>query len=147
MPRGREGSNGGLEGRREGVREEGREGGRESELRPLEAEAARQSAVVREAPPHTPLTEAEHKLDDPMSKAISALFGEHYWLAGQLLAPYKPEHGRYYDAALNLRAMVAAHMEALDEAAALYDELAARRTEFVGSVAEKKAALGKEKKK
>lgn len=111
-----------------------------------EAEAVRQSALIREVPRRVPPTAQERELEKPLSKAISAMFGEHYWLAGQLLKKYAPEHGRPYDAALLLRAMVAIHMENPNEAAALYDELSDRRPEFAGYLAKKKAALGKGKK-
>jgi predicted DNA-binding WGR domain protein len=113
---------------------------------PEEVEAARQAAFIREAPERIRLkNEEERAFEVQFDKAFSAVWNEYYWAASQLLQSYTPEHGRYYDAALLLRIKLAKKFEDLDGAAALYDELAARRPEFAGHLAEKKAALGKEK--
>ncbi len=112
-----------------------------------EAEAARQSMFIAETPPYQRLkTKEEFAFDDKFDKAFTAVWNGHWWLATALLSAFKPEDGRYYDAALCLRAKVAKQQDELAQAAELYDELAARRPEFAGYLAKKRGELGKKEK-
>jgi hypothetical protein len=113
---------------------------------PEEVEAMRQTAFIREAPEKIRFTPEERAFDEEFDKASSAVFRKHWWMAFRLLQKYKPEHGRYYDAAILLRIRTAKQTGELDTAAALCDEFTARRPEFAGYMAMKKAQLGKKEK-
>jgi hypothetical protein len=112
-----------------------------------EVEAARQAHFIGESPQGIkPANEAERALEKKLDKALSAILRDHWWMISKLTESFEPGQGRYYDAAMLLRAKALVAREELDEAAAVYDELAVRRPEFAAVMARKRSELGKTKK-
>jgi predicted DNA-binding WGR domain protein len=72
-----------------------------------EAYAARADALIKEAPEKPVFSEADWALEKRLDVAMSALFNEQYWIAGQIAKEFTPEQGRFYDAALVVRIQIA----------------------------------------
>ncbi len=114
---------------------------------PEEAESARLEALFCEPPKlPAPPTPEETAMEEDFETMLHSLWSSERWCASQLLQKYKPEHGRYYDAALVAKARIAYTQGDLEAAAVLYDEFTARRPEFADYLEKKKSALAKTQK-
>ena len=92
-----------------------------------EAYAARAAALIKEASEEPVFSEADLVPEDRLTVAMSALFNDQLWIAGQIAKEFTPEQGRFYNAALVVRIQIARKAKDSQLVRELTDELDARK--------------------
>lgn len=95
-----------------------------------EAETARLANLLEEAPEYRAITKDEEDASKRYEDVADTVLVERHYAAGILLSKFKPEDGRFYDAALIQRAILANRMVDPESEKAAYEELSVRRPEF-----------------
>lgn len=103
----------------------------------IEAEKARLANLLEEAPDYEAVPEALAAVAACYEAVASNVLVGRRYAAGKLLAAFGPDDGKYYDAALIQRAILAGQMAEPEQQKAIYEELLQRQPQFAAYWQEK----------